>query len=145
MLNSVVGVEEVKVAPLLIGLIFGGLFLVLGLIAFKRMLSDQIKARRGTHPILEAIREGDRDFLVCVYIEQVKTVLDNGSGKIDAGQNVNYFTRDCKGMGKTIMTGRICTADELVAYLCTEFDIPYLDLSDSTRAALNKRFGTTKL
>ncbi|MCB0400941.1 MAG: hypothetical protein KDD41_02580 [Flavobacteriales bacterium] len=143
--NMLLGIENKKTVSIVIGMFFGVLLLILGVIAFKRMLSDQLQARNDTHPILKAIKEGDRGYLMWVYVEQINTTLGHDGPKVGTSQNVNYFTRDCKGKGKTIMTGKNYTAAEIIAYLSTEFDIPYLDYSDKTREAMNTYFGTSGL
>lgn len=131
------------VTSLVLSLIFGLLLLIMGLVASRRLLSDQIKARRGMHPILKAIKEKDRDLLVWVYIQQINTTLGHDGLQVGATQNINYFTKDCKGKGKTIIVGKRYDANEIIEYLKTEFDIPYLDYSDQTRATMNEYYGTS--
>lgn len=127
--------------PLTIGLSFGGMILVLGLIAFKRMLSDQLKARMNTHEILEAIKRGDRSYLIWVYIEKINTTLEHGGPSIGPGhQNISYFTKDCKGKGKPLMTGKKYSANEIIEFLSTQFDIPYIGYSAEKQTAVNDYF-----
>ena len=143
--NSFLGIGSKKTISIVLGSSFGILLFTLGLIAFKRLLSDQLKAKKDTHPILKAIKAGDRDYLVWVYVEQINTTIGHEGPRVGTSRNINYFTKDCNGKGKTIMTGKEYSADEIINYLSKEFDIPYLDYSDKTREEMNKYFGTSGL
>lgn len=140
--HGINSIGEKELISISISLLFGLIILVMGIIALKRLLNDQIKAKKGTHPLLKALKERDKDFLVWVYIEQINTTLEKDGPVLGTAQNINYFTRDCKGKGKVIMTGKKHSAQEVIDFLTTKFDIPYLDYSDETRQAMNKYFKT---
>ncbi len=144
-INSFLDIENKKTVSVVLGSVFGILFFTLGLIAFKRLLSDQLKAKKDTHPILKAIKAGDRDLLLWIYVEQINTTISHDGPKVGTAQNINYFTKDCKGKGKTIMTGKKHSADEIINYLSTQFDIPYIGYTDKAREEMNKYFGTSGL
>lgn len=134
--------EDYKgMASLIIGLIFGGMFVIMGLIALKNLLVDAIKAKRNTHPLLMAIKNGQRDYLVWLYIQQINTTVEGNT--VGTSKNINYFSKDCKGKGKTIISGGEFSAEEVIEYLKSQFDIPYLDYSNQTRDAINEYFGTS--
>ncbi len=122
--------------------IIGGIFALLGLLALKNVFPAAIKAKSGKHPLLKAIKEGQKDYLVWVYKKQIDTTLGSGGATIASSYNIAYFTKDCKGKGGELVLSRKDSSDDLIDYLCTQFDIPYLGYADDTREAVNIYFET---
>ncbi|MGB1248699.1 MAG: hypothetical protein ACPG4Z_07420, partial [Chitinophagales bacterium] len=75
--DSILFSEEKATISIVIGLLIGLGISAIGSIALNRMLGDKIKVMRDTHPLLNAIKNGHKDYLVWVYIEQINTKIGN--------------------------------------------------------------------
>lgn len=102
-----------------------------GFITFKQ-ISDAIKMKSGDHPILLAIRNEDKDYLVWIY-EYVTKVQGGGSD-----YQVWTFSRDGKKIHLSLKKHRI---QDVIKYLATKFPNATLGYSDDIAAQMRDKFG----
>lgn len=125
--------------------IIGGLITLGGIVVLIKSIPIAIGAKTGNHPFLKAIKNGQRDYIYWVYGQQINTTLGNGGETIGKSNNINYFSKDCKGKGIPIVLSKKDSPDEFIEFLQNHFDIPYIGYADETREAVNKYFGTSGL
>ncbi len=122
--------------------IFGGIFIVLGVLVLWKSIPGLIQAKAETHPLLIAIKKGHKDYLVWLYKKQIDTTVGNGGAKVGTSNNVVFLSNDCNGKATELTLTKKDSADDFIEYLSREFDIPYLGYNDEIRASINKEFGS---
>ncbi|MEZ4978598.1 MAG: hypothetical protein R2772_04805 [Chitinophagales bacterium] len=123
-----------------ISLIFGGLCIALGIAVLYTAIPAFIKAINDRDPILHAIHAGKKDFLVWVYRKEIHTSLSNTGESIGYTNNIGIFTKESKGKGFELIMSDTQSAEAMIAYLRSEFEIPYIGYTDKNRAEINKYF-----
>lgn len=101
-----------------------------------KQLPLMIQAKRETHPLLKAIKEGQKDYLVWVFIKQINTTVGHDGPVVGGSKNVSIFPKDSGGKGYDLVLNNSDDAANLVRYLTEEFEVPYLGFSDQTREAV---------
>ncbi|MCH2236001.1 MAG: hypothetical protein MK078_17305 [Crocinitomicaceae bacterium] len=129
----------------IVAFIIGGIITALGVLALKNTLPNILQARSEKHPLLAAIKENKRDFLVWVYVKEIQVTTQGGDKTLGKSRNLIYFDKDCEGKGVELVVSKSENAHDLYDYLCENFDIPYRGYSSENRDAINTHFGNTGL
>lgn len=97
--------------------IFGLLFIGLSLFMIIKPIRDLSSLKSDSHPILNAIKTGDKNFIVWIYI---KEIISNVEGvKVGKSNNVVIVTKMNKTM--ELVINRRTSPDELINYVKSEF------------------------
>lgn len=124
-----------------VSLILGGIIAALGIVALYKSVPALIKALNDQDPILHAIHAGKKDFLVWIYRKEIHTTLGNGGQSVGYTNNIGIFTKECKGKGFELIMSDTKSAEDMMNYLSSEFEIPYIGYDELTRVEINKYFG----
>lgn len=129
---SLIVIHETKVAFW----IMTGLFLVLGFPILILSLRDLSRIRSGTLPLLKAINEHQKDYIVWIYNNEV---ISNVSG-VAVGKSSNIVLYDRHGKTIQVILGKKASlsADAVVNYLASEFPDADTGYSDQTREAVGR-------
>lgn len=114
--------------------VFGGLITALGLIAIIRTIVAATK-----NPLVNAIKSGDREFLVWVYNKQINTTAGHDGPTLGTSQNVVLYYKDGKNLELTL--GKKSDPVAFVQFLKQEFPNAHVGYSDDTRDAVSKILG----
>lgn len=126
----------------MIGLsIFGGLFIGLGLLVLYGALPVLIQIKSDTYPLLKAIKEGQKDYIIWVYNKQINTTAGHGGGTLGSSQNIIFYNKE--GKSTEITLGGKTSPDSVIQYLATEFPNIQIGYADDTREAVSKILGKT--
>jgi hypothetical protein len=118
--------------------LFGGLFFFLAIVLFYKFLPALYGALSGSDPLLKALRENEKDYLVWVYRKQIDTTLGNGGSTIGTSNNVVVYNKE-GNMIELVLAGNR-DPEEVILFLADEFDIPYLGYTDDNRNAINENY-----
>jgi hypothetical protein len=120
--------------------IFGGIFMLLVIAVLWKSTPTLIQAKTEAHPLLRAIKEEQKDYIVWLYKKQIETTLGEGAATVGTSNNVVLYTKDCNGKATELTLSKKDSADDFIEYLTNEFNIPYLGYADDTREAINNNF-----
>lgn len=126
----------------IVALIFGGVFAALGALALRNAIPAMLQAKSDKHPMLKAIKSGEKDYLFWVYIKQIHTTVGEDV-KVGTASNVIYFSKDCKGKGVELALGKNDSAEDLLVYFQEHFEIPYVGYGEEAKNAVNNHFGNS--
>ncbi len=122
---------------------FGGVFALLGFLALRNSLPNIIKAKSDQHPLLKAITDKRKDFLVWVYKKEIQVTDANGGETYGTSNTLIYFDKDCKGKGVELAVSKKDSIEDIYNYLLENFDITYLGYSKDKANKINELFGNT--
>lgn len=137
MLSSLLVMHE----PKIVYWIVTGIFLVLGFPILLLSLRDLSRIKSGTWPLLKAIKEGDKDYLVWIYNNEIVSQVSG----VDVGKSSNIVLYNRSGKMLQVVLGKkaSASANDVIGYLASAFPNAHVGYSDQTREAagrlLNKK------
>lgn len=121
-------------------IIFGGAFTGLGGFVLYKKLPDFMAIFSGNLPVLKALKEGDKDYVVWIYRQQIDTTMGNGGATVGSTNNVMFYDRN--GHSESLVL-RKTPAEDVIAFLKEEFPEARVGYDKKTRkevsAILNKK------
>lgn len=116
-----------------------GIFVVLGFPLLILSLRDLSRIKSGTWPFLKAINEGQREYIVWIYNNEI---ISNVSG-VDVGKSSNIVLYDRHGKMIQVVLGKkaSASANDVISYLASEFPNAHVGYSDQTREAVGRILG----
>lgn len=116
--------------------IFTGIIIALGFPMLIFSLRDLSRIKSGAWPLLSAISEGRKDYIVWIYNNEIVSKVSG----IDVGKSSNIVLYDRHGKMIQVVLGKkaSASADKVIHYLASEFPNAYTGYSDQTRAAVSK-------
>lgn len=135
MLISLFMMHEAKVAYWIVT----GIFVVLGFPMLILPLRDLSKIKSGTWPLLKAINEGQNQYLVWIYNNEIISQV----GGTAVGKSSNIILYDRHGKMTQVVLGKkaSASANDVISYLASEFPSAHVGYSDQTREAVGKLLG----
>lgn len=119
--------------------IFGGIFLIIGLLLLYKTIPAIISLKLDKHPVLKGIKENRRDAIVWLYQKQIDTTLGNDGPKVGSSNNISLWLKN--GDGIELILSQKTSPEEIIDFIRSNFDIPYIGYSDDNREAVTKLFG----
>jgi hypothetical protein len=120
-------------------MIFGGIFIFFGLIVLVKTLPSLIKIWTDTDPLLKAIKENRKDYVVWVYNKQINTTAGVNGPTLGSTHNIIFYNID--GESTEIVIGRKLSPESVIDYLAKEFPQSYIGYSDETRETVSNLLG----
>lgn len=105
--------DESKTTYWIIGLLFIGL----GLLMTIKPIRDVSSINSDTHPILKAIKSGDKSYIVWIYVKEIISKVEGVN--VGKSNNVVIVTKLNK-MIELVLNKKTST-DELIAYVKSQF------------------------
>ncbi len=135
MLISIFMMPDAKIAYWIVT----GIFVVLGFPLLILSLRDLSRIKSGTWPFLKAINEGQREYIVWIYNNEI---ISNVSG-VDVGKSSNIVLYDRHGKMIQVVLGKkaSASANDVISYLASEFPNAHVGYSDQTREAVGRLLG----
>lgn len=118
--------------------LFGGIFILIGVLILWKTLPAIVQAKTEKHPLLNAIKIGEKDYIVWLYKKEIITSVEGI--KAGTSNNVIYLSKDCKGKAIELTLSKKDSADSFIEYLSGEFNIPYVGYDNDIREAINKEY-----
>ncbi|MBI3136439.1 MAG: hypothetical protein HYZ14_17320 [Bacteroidetes bacterium] len=114
--------------------IFAAIFLALGLFMIVKPMSDLGKINSDQLPLLKAIKNQQRDYVIWVYQKVITSEVDG----IKAGKTNNVVIYTNSNKMEEILLGKKGNVDGVIAYLSAEFPGALVGYSTETREAAGK-------
>ena len=119
--------------------IFGGIFLLLGLLLTYKTASWLSQVKSDKFPLLKAIKENQKDYVVWIYRKQINTTAGNDGPTLGSSQNLLVYPKEGKMI--EIVLSKKDSTDDIMEYLANEFNIPYIGFTDDNKEAVEKLLG----
>lgn len=118
-------------------LITGGVLTLLTLFLLMISIRDLSRINADELPILKAIRQGQKDYLVWMYVKEINTKVEG----VQAGTSNNLVLINRQGKMEELVLNRKTSPYDIMDYLGTEFPDAHVGYSDDTRAEVSQLLG----
>jgi|GEM_PF-4886830 hypothetical protein len=135
MLLSLFMMHESKVAYWIVT----GIVVVTGFPMLILSLRDLSRIKSGTWPLLKAISEEQRDYIVWVYNNEI--ISQVGGTAVGKSSNIVLYNRHGKLIQVVLGKKASASANDVISYLASEFPSAFVGYSDQTKAAVAKLLG----
>lgn len=97
--------------------VFGLIFVLLGLFILLKSIADLNKIKSGQLPLLRAIEDADRGFVIWMYVQEINSKVEGI--KVGTTNNVVVFDRNHKM--ESIILSRKGNPHDVLNFLCQHF------------------------
>lgn len=130
--------EKMSTGGKITGMVFAGIFIVVGLLMLVISINTSLKIKGGKHPLVNAIQSNDPGFILWYY-EHI-THVKSGPAR-NTAHNIWLMSNTKKQYTISIKKGKV---EEMFAYLATKFPTALVGYSKELESAYEQKLKDLK-